>query len=88
MVVENVNGAQKHENRYYGHGEAGLKLRDQDGYERTHPDAFGWKTPRTSSKSEARKQASAAIAKIPFSLAQHIARVYKPDEQAHRESQG
>ena len=30
------------------------------------------------SKSTARKAASAAIAKIPFALAQHIARVYKP----------
>lgn len=34
-----------------------------------------------SSKSKARKAASAAIAKIPFPLAQHIARVWKPLEQ-------
>ncbi len=33
---------------------------------------------RMSSKSNARKAASAQIAKIPFPLAQHIARVYKP----------
>jgi hypothetical protein len=33
---------------------------------------------RSGSKSKARKAASAAIAKIPFVLAQHIARVYKP----------
>ena len=33
---------------------------------------------RASSKSEARKAASAQIAKIPFRLASHIARVYKP----------
>lgn len=32
----------------------------------------------TSSKSSARKAASAAIAKIPFPLAQHIARAWKP----------
>ena len=32
----------------------------------------------TSSKSTARKAASTAIAKIPFALAQHIARVYRP----------
>ena len=32
-----------------------------------------------SSRSSARKAASAAIAKIPFELASHIARVYKPD---------
>ncbi len=31
-----------------------------------------------SSRSSARKQASAEIAKIPFALAQHIAKVYKP----------
>jgi hypothetical protein len=33
---------------------------------------------RMSSKSSARKAASAQIAKIPFALSQHIARVYKP----------
>ena len=32
----------------------------------------------TSSRSDARKQASALIAKIPFPLAQHLARVFKP----------
>ena len=56
----------------------GVKNRDADGYERNHPDAFGWKTPRTSSGSKARKAASAKIAKIPLALSQHIARVYKP----------
>ena len=34
---------------------------------------------QSGSKSKARKAASAAIAKIPFVLAQHIARVYKPE---------
>lgn len=34
------------------------------------------------SKSKARKAASAAIAKIPFALAQHIARAWKPQERA------
>jgi len=33
---------------------------------------------KASSRSQARKAASAQIAKIPFPLAQHIARVYKP----------
>jgi len=33
----------------------------------------------TSSKSNARKAASAAIAKIPFALARHIARAWKPE---------
>lgn len=57
----------------------GVKNRDADGYERTHPDAFGWKAPRTTSKGHARKAASAKIAKIPFALSSHIARVYRPD---------
>lgn len=50
-----------------------------DGYERDHPNAFGWKMPRTGSKSPARKALSAAIAKIPFPLAQWIARVSIPN---------
>jgi hypothetical protein len=57
----------------------GVKARDVDGYERTHPNAFGWKIPATTSKGQARKAASAKIAKIPFALSSHIARVYKPD---------
>ena len=39
-------------------------------------------TCRFSSRSAARKQASAAIAKIPFPLAAHIARIFKPQEIA------
>jgi len=56
----------------------GLKLRDQNGGERDHPNAFGWKEPDTSSKSSARKAASATIAKIPFPLARWIAKTMKP----------
>ena len=56
----------------------GVKDRDADGYERDHPQAFGWKAPRSSSRSNSRKAASAMIAKIPFPLAQHIARSFKP----------
>ncbi len=37
---------------------------------------------RFNSKSSARKAASAQIAKIPFPLAQHIARIYRPDKAA------
>lgn len=58
--------------------EMGLKHRDQDGYERDHPNAFGWKKPRTSSHSQKRKAASAMIAKIPFPLANWIAKAYYP----------
>jgi hypothetical protein len=57
----------------------GLKLRDQDGYERNHPKAFGWKVPRTSSRNvNARKMASAMIAKIPLPLSRYIAATFKP----------
>lgn len=56
----------------------GMKHKDADGYERTHPNAFGWKSPRTSSKAAKRKAAAAVIAKIPTELARHIAKVYKP----------
>ncbi len=67
-----------------GHGQnpdgrlEGVKNKDADGYERTHPKAFGWKSPRTSSRGNPRKMASAMIAKIPEALARHIAQVYKP----------
>lgn len=51
-------------------------VKGSEGYERNHPNALGWKKPGTSSRSKARKAASAKIAKIPPVLAQHIARVY------------
>jgi hypothetical protein len=58
----------------------GTKLRDADGYERDHPDAFGWKGPRTSSRAiTARKAASAMIARIPLPLARHIAATFRPE---------
>jgi len=60
----------------------GRKHKDQDGYERNHPSKFGWKKPRTSSKSNARKAASAVIAKIPLPLSRYIASVFKPREAA------
>ena len=57
----------------------GVKALNVDGYDRNHPNAFGWKSPRTtSSKSPQRKAASAMIAKIPEPLSRHIARVYLP----------
>lgn len=57
-------------------GYKGIKKRDE-GYE--YPErTFGWKAPPTSSRSKARKQASAEIAKIPPVLAQWIARTFKP----------
>lgn len=68
----NVTAAQRYRE------EQGTKDRDADGYEINHPQAFGWKAPRTTSKCDSRKAASAQIAKIPFPLARHIAEVYKP----------
>jgi hypothetical protein len=60
----------------------GRKLKDADGYERTHPSALGWKSPRTSSRNvKARKMASALIAKIPLPLSRHIARSWYPSTQ-------
>ena len=59
--------------------ETGIKNKDQDGYERSHPRAFGWKAPRTSSSAIGkRKFASAMIAKIPLRLSRHIAATWHP----------
>ena len=69
---------QKETNRNPVHELAGHKHKDADGYARTHAAAFGWKAPRTSSKSSARKHASAMIAKIPLPLSRHIARAWWP----------
>jgi hypothetical protein len=55
-----------------------IKLKDNDGYERKHPNALGWKIPRTSSKGPARKQTAALIAKIPVTLSRHIAAAWRP----------
>jgi C-5 cytosine-specific DNA methylase len=61
-----------------GHNPDGRKRKDRDGYGRNHPEAFGWKRPRTTSRSPLRKIATARISRIPMPLARHIARVYKP----------
>lgn len=42
-------------------------------------DGSGYISQKTSSRSKARKAASAMIAKIPLPLARHIARVWKPE---------
>lgn len=82
---QNPDGRKTHGHPHTKHltnpGEHGVKLKDQDGYERSHPNAFGWKSPRTSSGAvNARKAASAMIAKIPPELARWIARAWKPAE--------
>jgi hypothetical protein len=58
------------------HALSGVK--GSDGYERYHPNAFGWKKPRTSLHSRARKMTSAMIAKIPLPLSRHIALAFRP----------
>lgn len=65
-------------------GTAEKRLKDEGvkgstGYERNHPQAFGWKISDTSSRGRARKAASATIAKIPLALSRHIAASWKPD---------
>ena len=62
--------------RIAGRQAEGIKIRDE-GYD--YPEiTFGWKSPATNSKSNARKRASAEIAKIPPSLAAWIAKTFKP----------
>lgn len=62
----------------YRREQEGIKAKDADGYERNHPNALGWKAPRTSSASNSRKAASAMIAKIPLPLSSYIARTFRP----------
>lgn len=66
---------QKVTNQNPVHALSGIK--GSEGYERDHPRAFGWRKPGTSSHSDARKMASAMIAKIPLPLSRHIAAMYK-----------
>jgi len=74
----NLRDGQKVPGFRFVHALSGLKHRDQDGYDRNHPSAFGWKAPRTTSKGTTRKMASAMIAKIPLPLSRHIAKTYHP----------
>jgi hypothetical protein len=53
-------------------------VKGSEGYERDHPNAFGWKKPGTNSKSPSRKFASAMIAKIPLPLSRYIAATFRP----------
>jgi hypothetical protein len=66
---------------WFNIGSPGQKVVNQNPTRRGH-DSFGWSkgsdVRKNSSKSTARKAASARIAKIPFPLSSHIARVYYP----------
>jgi hypothetical protein len=64
-----------------GQNPDGRKRPDGDGYDRSHPSAFGWKAPRHTSKSPRRKFASAMIAKIPLPLSRHIAATFHPERK-------
>ena len=60
---------------WFNVGSPGQKVTNQNP---VHALALGWKSPRTSSNSQARKRASAMIAKIPLPLSRHIAASWKP----------
>lgn len=51
-----------------------------------HNPVNGQKLPEGHGTSNAQKAASAQIAKIPFPLSQHIARVFKPDKSRRAET--
>lgn len=70
--------------RIAGRQAEGVKIRDE-GYDYPHR-TFGWKAPTTTSKSSARKKASAEIAKIPPALATWIAKTFKPKSECLRAS--
>ena len=88
LIVENVVGAQKwvgrarwHSGSFYLWGDVPALMPRLNGV-KCGGDWFNNKqlslSRLYSSKSPKRRAASAAIAKIPFALAQHIARVYYP----------
>jgi len=73
--------------------EVGFNVRNAQRFRAEKNDASGWRpngtlksnnrmVPDRTSKSDSRKAASAEIAKIPFPLAQHIARCFKPQIKA------
>lgn len=90
-VGQNPDGRKVPNISFSGHGEPGYKpkgfnvtaaqrYREEQG---TKQGGNWWHDPESmtrkhSSKSDSRKAASAQIAKIPFPLAQHIAKVFKP----------
>ena len=88
MVVENVRGACPWVGRsrwnfgsFHLWGDVPALMPTGNGIKNARnwwSDGAGNLSATTGSKSKARKAASAAIAKIPFSLSSYIARVYKP----------
>jgi C-5 cytosine-specific DNA methylase len=90
LVVENVRGAEKwvgsarwHYGSYYLWGDVPAIMPIMSGADGIKQEGDWFSDPNSvmrtgSSGSIARKTATAQIAKIPFPLAQHIARVFKP----------
>ena len=85
IVVENVVWAQafvgpaaKHWSSYYLWGDVPALLPIRRPKEAQKGDHAGLPSRSVGSRSPKRKQMTAEIAKIPFPLAQHIARVFKP----------
>jgi hypothetical protein len=68
---------------WFNIGSPGQKVVNRNPTRREANDSFGWSknsdVRKNSSKSPARKAASARIAKIPFPLAQYIARTFLPN---------
>jgi hypothetical protein len=87
MVVENVNGAQRWVGRAVSHYGSQYLWGDVPALLPVSVETKGFRrrfenTPMAwhSSRSHARKAASAQIARIPFALANHIAKCFKPRE--------
>jgi C-5 cytosine-specific DNA methylase len=85
VIVENVVWAQefvgsaaKHWGSFYLWGDVPAVLPYRRHREGAKGDHFGLASRRVGSRTKARKQMTAEIAKIPFPLASHIARVFKP----------
>lgn len=92
LIVENVRGAQEwvgkarwNHGSFYLWGDVPALMPKAVGGTKQGGDWFNSEQPSisrmTGSKSKARKAASARIAKIPYPLAQHIARVFYPQRE-------
>lgn len=79
--TESGHGRNPVSGEYQRDEDAGVKMRSSGHYKKpgSGPDWFDGGPAAYSSRSDSRKAASARIAKIPFPLANWIARVYKPD---------
>jgi len=86
VVIENVVWAQEfvgrarcHWGSFYLWGDVPALMPHRKGNEYAKGDHAGLRSCSVGSRSAKRKQMTAELAKIPFPLAQHIARVFKPE---------